>query len=455
MRKRESKVLGLIRKDRPINSDKDLSHGSLIDKYGYECLWNEGKLKSIAYRLQSIKYELVPEFIKKLVSAYFCGVLRFSSSIIWLRSTAKHRNRIRFYYCMAMASIMGLTAAEALNLTCCKNMSVRSSNKDYIRLLEETELPSMREMASLDAVSVVKQVSLLKPEWFRCGTLRQQVSARTRGESGLTTAVQLSCKGTLVEQLFNLKQNYAQEFGQRREKIKDKKDSIRDNYKRLLEKAGKQKNYNKRYIQSLYRNRKVELAKVDTPCLQYYFAATEFCTVRGKVDYAHLIRTYTLRSRSIFSCLDTFDRVKNFKTPARKHSDELEASPAAGVCTPRRSKSPTTASLSSNISSRNKRKIGDSSSSPKTSQISAKRSRIVLPCSSWSKGVASCNYCGVELCRGVAVNESIDSESHLLYVCTGIPNSKPLPKKNRRRIRDLMSRLAAISAVPDPGGDIP
>ena len=98
------------------------------------------KLKSIAYRFQAIKYELVPEFIKKLVSAYFCGVLRFSSSIIWARSTAKHKNRVRYYYCMAMASVLGMTAVEALNLTCCKNMSVRESNKDYLRLLKETEL---------------------------------------------------------------------------------------------------------------------------------------------------------------------------------------------------------------------------------------------------------------------------------------------------------------------------
>ena len=133
-RKCEETVLGLYRKVRPICSDatedNSVSHSKLIDKYGYECGWNINKLKSIAYRLQRIKYKLVPLFTKKLVAAYFCGVVRFSASVIWLRSSWAHKNQVRYYYCMALAACLGLTSAEALNL-CCKNTSVTSDNKYY------------------------------------------------------------------------------------------------------------------------------------------------------------------------------------------------------------------------------------------------------------------------------------------------------------------------------------
>ena len=103
----------------------------MIDKYGYECEWNIDKLKSIAYRLQRIKYQIVPEFTKKLVSAYFCGIVRFSSSILWCRSTEKHRSTVRYYYCMALSAILGITAAEALNLSCCKNLSYGEYTEDW------------------------------------------------------------------------------------------------------------------------------------------------------------------------------------------------------------------------------------------------------------------------------------------------------------------------------------
>ena len=390
IRKDKSKVLGLLRKVRPIGSDEHTSHGAIIDKYGYECEWDETKLKSIAYRLQSIKYELVPEFIKKLVAAYFCGVLRFSSSIIWLRSTVKHRNRVRFYYCMAMASVLGLTAVEALNLTCCKNMSVRESNSDYLRLLKETELPSIREMASLDSVSVVKQIALMKPNWFRCGTLRQQTAARVRGESGLTTGIKPSCKNTLLEGLFNLKTGYQDEYGKHRENIKDKKEEIRHSYKNKIDKLGKQKNYNRKHLQSLYRERKVELARVDTPCLQYYFAAQEFCVVNGRVDYSHLIRAYTLRSRDAFACLDTVERVLKFKTPIRS-APALTRNQQGGSGTPiaRRTRNSRIRGSPTRLQEATNRKQGESSSggsSPRTEKVNSKRSRIILPCASWSGG---------------------------------------------------------------------
>ena len=83
---------------------------------------------------------------------------------------------------MALAAILGLTAAEALNLACCKHQSVKANNSNFKKLISETGLPTIEEMACLDAVSVAKQVHLLKPNWFVKGTLRQQNRARLNKE---------------------------------------------------------------------------------------------------------------------------------------------------------------------------------------------------------------------------------------------------------------------------------
>ena len=70
----------------------------------------------------------------------------------------------------------------------------------------------------------------------------------------------------------------------------------------------------------------------DTPCLEYYYDAIPLCTNRGRLCYSQLIRTYTLRSRYEFDCLDAFERVKNFKTPAKtipmsKQNPEISSTP--------------------------------------------------------------------------------------------------------------------------------
>ena len=43
--------------------DKNRTSGKVIDKYRYECQWNVGKVKLIAYRLQRIRHMISPEFM--------------------------------------------------------------------------------------------------------------------------------------------------------------------------------------------------------------------------------------------------------------------------------------------------------------------------------------------------------------------------------------------------------
>jgi len=437
-RKEEETVLGLYRKVRPIDDNSSISHGKLIDKYGYECQWNVNKLKSIAYRLQRIKYKLVPLYTKKLVAAYFCGVLRFSASVIWLRSSLAHKNEVRYYYCMALAACLGLTTAEALNLSCCKNNAVTAENNYYQRLLDETGLPSLKEMACLDAVSVTKQVHKIRPNWYTKGTRRQQSTVQ-QTQDDVITGVRSSCWGTLIADVFELRKHYNQEYKPIRDEIEKTKEQIRITFaKNLKSVTANKKNYTKKYKAELYTKRKKDLALADTPYLKYYYEAVKHCSKWKRIDYSHLIRTFTLRSRFEFDCLDTNSRIYNFKTPARKQPT-VEAS----TSTPRRQ--------NIQVSSSRKRKPDQEDTNNRISKPDKKRPLELLPCEKWIDNTAYCRFCNQRLVIP-SPRELLDS--HLLYECQGIPNSQPLVKTRARHPKGLMARLAAISAVPDPGGDI-
>ena len=191
-------ILGLSRTVRSLDGD---TTSKLIDKYGYECEWNITKLKQIAYRLQHIKFQILPIYMKQLVSSYFCGVVRYSSSLIWARSTEAHKKTTRYFYCMALASILGITAAEALNLSCCKHTSVGANNNGYRRLVQETGLPSLEEMACRDAVTVQEQIYAIYPQWYKTGTKRQMAIAKSKDRISISGVTHAN-RGTLIDCIF-------------------------------------------------------------------------------------------------------------------------------------------------------------------------------------------------------------------------------------------------------------
>jgi len=277
-RTEETCVLGLDRKMRPVlcpDIDKSPcsvhTHGTMIDKHGYETSWNIIKLKQLAYRLQHIKFRLVPEFIRKLVSAYFCGILRYSASILWLRSTPAHVNKVRYYYCMAMASILGLSASEALNLSCCANESVTTENSSYHKLLDRTGLPSLAEMAAQDAKTAMNQVFSVRPEWFIEGSERQQRNLKKANKLPII-GVHPTCSNTLIDHIYKLSCSYQKEFGRHRKSIADKKEQVRINSEvRLREARGR--DANKVELDLIYKTRKEELSVLDCPNLQRYYLA--------------------------------------------------------------------------------------------------------------------------------------------------------------------------------------
>ena len=423
--KRVSKenILGLIRNVRSTEG----TQSTLIDKYGYECEWDITKLKKIAYRLQHIRYDIVPEFMKKLVSAYFVGYMRFSSAVIFSRCSPAHLKTARYYYCMAMAASVGLNTAEALNLSCCKHMSVGKDNSGYKKLLKLTGLPSIREMACLDARSLIKQTELIRPQWFNKSVPR--VSRSQQNGAARIIGVAKSCKGTILESVFNLYDEYISVYKPVRDVIFKAKQKVRDDFKKRIAEVPQSPRRNKD-LASLYNERKISIAKLDTPILEDYFLARSMCTFKGVVDYTLLLRTCSLNSRDHFNCLDTMERFTNFKTPRKKvfssPTDELsEDSPSPATPT--------------------RKRPSEQSARP------AKRRKTVLQCDEWVGSKVFCKFCKVRL--KIDKSPGIDdSESHLLYKCSQIPGEGPLPKNIKCRPRDRMRRLAEIAAATDPGG---
>ena len=179
--------------------------------------------------------------------------------------------------------------------------------------------------------------------------------------------------------------------------------------------------------------------------------AREFCLVNGVVDYAHLIRTFTLSSRVTFECLDAADRYNNKKTPARNRPSERTTDPSSQPVTPVSRRTRSSIVSKATISQYSKRK--NCSPIPKSNVFkkpNSKKSKIIASTSHWEGDNNFCNFCHQQLDLDNLVGKC---RSHLLYKCENIPGDGPLSQTARPRSRDRMKRLAEISAVPDPGGE--
>ena len=132
-----------------------------------------------------------------------------------------------------------------------------------------------------------------------------------------------------------------------------------------------------------------------------------------------------LSSRHLFECLDTVDRVKNFKTPLRSSANESSQS--------------TSTSLQGTPSRRGvKRKQMEFSQDLKMDE--------------WRDEVPVCKFCKMEF--DLSSKKKGKFKSHLLYECTEVHNSQPMKRANLRgRPRGLYKRLAELAIPPNPGAD--
>ena len=151
-----------------------------IAKFGYCFLPEVNRIKSLAYRVQDTKCEFIPSFKRMMILCYFCGVLNSAACLYWLRSARADIDRLRYYYGMGIAAIVGETAMGVFGTSCCKQMSVSGDNSRMKLLLDMVGLKSLKDIAGTDAISTVKQVASVRPEWFRRSSRKRKRSRPLR-----------------------------------------------------------------------------------------------------------------------------------------------------------------------------------------------------------------------------------------------------------------------------------
>ena len=166
-----------------------------------------------------------------------------------------------------------------------------------------------------------------------------------------------------------------------------------------------------------------------------------------------------LSSRLEFDCLDTIDRQRYFKTPARtakKASTHTDAS-ASNNSTPISSRTRTSRLRLSTSSKRGRSPTSPGKTIAPPSRIMKPSGKIYkykkeLQCDRWEDDTAFCKFCDQKLRINSSGNTT--SHSHLLYICLGVPGLGPIPKNinYRKRPSAIHRRLSEIAAVFDPGG---
>ena len=374
--------------------NKNKNPGKTIDKYRYECQWNLGKIKMIAYRLQRLQHMISPEYMKNMVSCYLCSYITYSAAIIWPRSSEEHKKTTRYYYSMAMAACLSLSAAEALNLSSCKNTSVTEHNRYFEQLIEETGLPTIREMAGKNSVSTLRQIQGMKPEWF---TQHTRANRSRKTGLGWINGVTRENFGTLIHVMYNNARSHLFD----------------------LEAAKEWRNNALDKISEKYDEHDIEFEKmlktVDTPYLERFYLAEKVCVDNNNFSHTKVFNTFLLSSRLLFGCLDPASRVGNMKTPLATIIDKPSGT---------------------YIGTPSKRPLNSESSS----QFNFNRLR---------NHKISCNFCDHNINFeefSVSVNKS-----HLLHDCEKVPNSSPLPRRSKDP-RRLMKRLMHIQDSFEPDG---
>ena len=145
------------------------------NQYGYKLVWKSKKspFSRLAYRFQDIRNWWDPEMRWKCVDSYVVGKLGYAASLYWLRADPKQVDEVRFQYCMALASVAGLETPEAISLRTCKKQAVAMKNASYLKLCKFLNMPTLRDMAIMDARVLLRQWRDYRPELFRLGEARE------------------------------------------------------------------------------------------------------------------------------------------------------------------------------------------------------------------------------------------------------------------------------------------
>ena len=74
--------------------------------------------------MQQSMHDLPPYTRWQAAGSLVGSKARYGIASMWLRSPKSQLNSVRFYYGMAVASVLGLSTIEALGVACCDKQSV-------------------------------------------------------------------------------------------------------------------------------------------------------------------------------------------------------------------------------------------------------------------------------------------------------------------------------------------
>ena len=280
--------------------DDSMAASKYIDSFGYELEWPVEKLKSMAYRIQSLKDKFHPTFLKLMVNSYFAGSVRFAASLYWLRASKECRARVTFYYCMAMSACLGLTAAETVGLSCCSSGKVSDENPTYKDLCETLKMPTIKDMAITDARALISQALNLRPYMFVASR-----SKRLKNPLPITTAADFC--NSLTSDVLSLAHE-KHEIICKIQKVKYRKN-----------KKGK--------ISKAERRRVDELNLKNRPIFLKDFNTAE----KESNSLKQALVVFKNMNKFRYGVLDKGDRRRNFKTPSDKIILECKVLPPVSV----------------------------------------------------------------------------------------------------------------------------
>lgn len=243
------------------------------NEYGYKLIWQSKKspFSRLAYRFQDIRNWWDPEMRWKCVDSYMIGKLSYGSALYWLRADPKQIDEVRYYYCMSMASVAGLETPEAVTLRSCKKGSVTVKNAGFQKLCKFLNMPTLKDMAIMDARVLIRHWKGYRPEDFKLGEKSEILGVN-------------QAPGTLLSELYDLAKQYTNDW-----------------YPVYKEYCRKRKS----------RNSTATIDQEDKPLWrQYWEAATSLTS-----DHALRERVYKLACRDYFEVAEPYARVKKQLDP--------------------------------------------------------------------------------------------------------------------------------------------
>ena len=139
--------------------------------HGYSLTWESKKspFARLAYRFQDIRHWWDPEMRWRCVDSYMIGKISYGSSLYWLRAEAEQIDQVRFFYSMAMASVLGLETPEAISLQSCKKQAVKSNNAGFLKLCKFLNMPTLKDLAIMEARVLLRHWKSYRPHEFQLG----------------------------------------------------------------------------------------------------------------------------------------------------------------------------------------------------------------------------------------------------------------------------------------------